>query len=188
MALRRPPLAAPCPSLLTLLLLVMLLLSNHITSPLAAAPASTWAARPFALVDPLPGTSRLQVAQEGLKFLESLSDKPVAPVVVIGPYRSGKSFLLNQLLGVPCSELFLADRGWCWLFRVSQAQQLQTAVSSSCQHRLSLPHSSCSRVLCPVFCRCGVWCWPHAGDRDQGHLGVGPADACQGCLRGAHGG
>ena len=31
---------------------------------------------------------------------------PVAPVVVIGPYRSGKSFLLNQLLGVPCDEGF----------------------------------------------------------------------------------
>ena len=26
------------------------------------------------------------------------------PVVVIGPYRSGKSFLLNQLLGVGCGE------------------------------------------------------------------------------------
>ena len=29
---------------------------------------------------------------------------PVAPVVVIGPYRSGKSFLLNQLLGVSCGK------------------------------------------------------------------------------------
>ena len=29
---------------------------------------------------------------------------PVIPVVVIGPYRSGKSFLLNQLLGVGCSK------------------------------------------------------------------------------------
>ncbi|MEW5300408.1 MAG: hypothetical protein WDW36_003340 [Sanguina aurantia] len=31
---------------------------------------------------------------------------PVAPLVVIGPYRSGKSFLLNQLLGVPCDVGF----------------------------------------------------------------------------------
>jgi hypothetical protein len=54
-------------------------------------------------VNPVPSTSHLQVAQEGLQFLESI-DTPVAPVVVIGPYRSGKSFLLNQLLGVPCSE------------------------------------------------------------------------------------
>lgn len=30
--------------------------------------------------------------------------QPVAPIVVIGPYRSGKSFLLNQLLGVPCGK------------------------------------------------------------------------------------
>lgn len=57
----------------------------------------------YALVNPVPSTSHLQVAQEGLQFLESI-DKPVAPIVVIGPYRSGKSFLLNQLLGVPCSR------------------------------------------------------------------------------------
>lgn len=29
-----------------------------------------------------------------------------AAVVVIGPYRSGKSFLLNQLLSVPCDTGF----------------------------------------------------------------------------------
>jgi hypothetical protein len=58
----------------------------------------------YALVTPVSSTSHLAVAQEGVRFLESLADTPVAPVVVIGPYRSGKSFLLNQLLGVPCSE------------------------------------------------------------------------------------
>jgi hypothetical protein len=58
-------------------------------------------------VNPVPSTSHLQVAQEGLQFLESI-DKPVAPIVVIGPYRSGKSFLLNQLLGVPCSRCLCA--------------------------------------------------------------------------------
>eukprot|EP00889_Picochlorum_renovo_P001452 jgi/Picre1/28482/NNA_003886.t1 len=31
---------------------------------------------------------------------------PIVPVVVIGPYRSGKSFTLNQLMEVPCDEGF----------------------------------------------------------------------------------
>lgn len=43
--------------------------------------------------------------QKGLNFLRGIVG-PVAPVVVIGPYRSGKSFLLNQLLQVPCDEGF----------------------------------------------------------------------------------
>lgn len=29
---------------------------------------------------------------------------PLFPVQVIGPYRSGKSFLLNQLLSLSCDE------------------------------------------------------------------------------------
>lgn len=57
----------------------------------------------YALVNPVPGTSHLKVADEGIQLLNSI-EGPVAPIVVIGPYRSGKSFLLNQLLGVPCSE------------------------------------------------------------------------------------
>lgn len=71
----------------------------------SASVCRAWEARPYALVNPVPSTSHLQVAQEGLALLESI-DKPVAPIVVIGPYRSGKSFLLNQLLGVPCSEWY----------------------------------------------------------------------------------
>jgi hypothetical protein len=54
-------------------------------------------------VNPVARTSHLKVADEGIALLNSI-DGPVVPVVVIGPYRSGKSFLLNQLLGVPCSE------------------------------------------------------------------------------------
>ena len=54
-------------------------------------------------MNPVAGTSHLKVADEGIALLNSI-DGPVSPVVVIGPYRSGKSFLLNQLLGVPCSE------------------------------------------------------------------------------------
>lgn len=47
----------------------------------------------------------MKVADEGIALLNSI-EGPVAPVVVIGPYRSGKSFLLNQLLGVPCNVGF----------------------------------------------------------------------------------
>jgi hypothetical protein len=66
-------------------------------------------------VNPVPSTSHLQVAQEGLQLLESI-DTPVAPIVVIGPYRSGKSFLLNQLLGVSCSEYLGAKQhGTTWV-------------------------------------------------------------------------
>ena len=42
---------------------------------------------------------------EGLDVLRGVRGA-VAPVVVIGPYRSGKSFLLNQLLGVACGAGF----------------------------------------------------------------------------------
>ena len=66
----------------------------------------------YALVNPVPSTSHLQVAKEGLQLLESM-DAPVAPIVVIGPYRSGKSFLLNQLLGVPCSKFTQAAGRVC---------------------------------------------------------------------------
>jgi hypothetical protein len=49
---------------------------------------------------------KLGVASEGLSFLASLGPC-VAPIVMIGPYRSGKSFTLNQLLEVDCGECSL---------------------------------------------------------------------------------
>ena len=49
--------------------------------------------------------TKLDIDPAGLELLRALKG-PVAPVVVIGPYRSGKSFLLNQLLGVGCSAPF----------------------------------------------------------------------------------
>lgn len=55
----------------------------------------------YLLVQQVPGRSQLSTAEEGLAVLRSVL-RPAAPVVVIGPYRSGKSFLLNQLLGVGC--------------------------------------------------------------------------------------
>lgn len=57
----------------------------------------------FALVHPVTDHTKLAVDEEGLAMLERLPG-PIAPVFVIGPYRSGKSFLLNQLLGVRCGE------------------------------------------------------------------------------------
>ncbi|GMH33914.1 hypothetical protein BSKO_01748 [Bryopsis sp. KO-2023] len=62
-------------------------------------------AEPRALVLPVEGRSKLQLDEAGLEFLRGIKS-PVAPVVVIGPYRSGKSFLLDQLLNVSCNEGF----------------------------------------------------------------------------------
>ncbi|GLI66294.1 hypothetical protein VaNZ11_010056, partial [Volvox africanus] len=61
--------------------------------------------RPLPLVLPLESRSQLSVQREGLDLLNSIPG-PVSPVVIIGPYRSGKSFTLNQLLGLPCNQGF----------------------------------------------------------------------------------
>lgn len=57
----------------------------------------------FAIVSPIDGHTKLQLEPEGLDIIRNL-EGPFSPVVVIGPYRSGKSFLLNQLLGVGCGK------------------------------------------------------------------------------------
>ncbi|MEW5316092.1 MAG: hypothetical protein WDW38_007478 [Sanguina aurantia] len=59
------------------------------------------------LVLPTDSKYQLAVNQQGMDLLRSITG-PVAPLVVIGPYRSGKSFLLNQLLGV----LFIDTEGF----------------------------------------------------------------------------
>ncbi|KAI4329733.1 hypothetical protein MLD38_028083 [Melastoma candidum] len=61
--------------------------------------------RAFPIVEPDPGHTKLQLSSEGLEILERITN-PVAAVAVIGPYRSGKSFLLNQLLSLSCYEGF----------------------------------------------------------------------------------
>ncbi|KAL4442076.1 hypothetical protein ABPG77_011337 [Micractinium sp. CCAP 211/92] len=61
--------------------------------------------RRFAIVQPMEDHSKLQVEQEGLQALRRIKGS-VCPVVVIGPYRSGKSFTLNQLMGVGCDAGF----------------------------------------------------------------------------------
>ena len=54
-------------------------------------------------MNPVLGHTKLEVDERGLAALRRIKG-PIAPVIVIGPYRSGKSFLLNQLLGVPCGK------------------------------------------------------------------------------------
>mmetsp|Transcript_14826 Transcript_14826/g.47296 ORF Transcript_14826/g.47296 Transcript_14826/m.47296 type:complete len:530 (+) Transcript_14826:150-1739(+) len=61
--------------------------------------------RPFRLVAPVEDHTKLAVSKEGIDVISRIEGL-VGAVVVIGPYRSGKSFLLNQLLGVPCDEGF----------------------------------------------------------------------------------
>ena len=60
--------------------------------------------RPFPIVLPSETErTKLTLQREGLDVLRGIKG-PIAPVVVIGPYRSGKSFLLNQMLGVSCGR------------------------------------------------------------------------------------
>ncbi|KAL6500540.1 hypothetical protein OROHE_025906 [Orobanche hederae] len=55
----------------------------------------------FPIIEPAPGHTKLRLAREGLEAIEKITT-PIAAVAVIGPYRSGKSFLLNQLLSLSC--------------------------------------------------------------------------------------
>ncbi|KAK6937591.1 Guanylate-binding protein/Atlastin, C-terminal [Dillenia turbinata] len=59
----------------------------------------------FPIVEPDPGHTKLRLSREGLEAIQRISN-PIAAVAVIGPYRSGKSFLLNQLLSLSCDEGF----------------------------------------------------------------------------------
>ncbi|XP_031123158.1 guanylate-binding protein 4 [Ipomoea triloba] len=59
----------------------------------------------FPIVEPDPGHTKLRLSKEGLEAIERITT-PIAAVAVIGPYRSGKSFLLNQLLSLSCDEGF----------------------------------------------------------------------------------
>ncbi|KMZ75694.1 Guanylate-binding-like protein [Zostera marina] len=59
----------------------------------------------FSIVEPDSSHTKLQINREGLQAIERIT-MPIAAVSVIGPYRSGKSFLLNQLLSLSCEEGF----------------------------------------------------------------------------------
>ncbi|KAJ9172026.1 hypothetical protein P3X46_015316 [Hevea brasiliensis] len=59
----------------------------------------------FPIIEPDPGHTKLRLASGGLEAIRRITT-PIAAVAVIGPYRSGKSFLLNQLLSLSCYEGF----------------------------------------------------------------------------------
>ncbi|URE00026.1 GTP binding protein [Musa troglodytarum] len=61
--------------------------------------------RAFPIVEPDSEHTKLRLAREGLEAIQRITT-PIAAVAVIGPYRSGKSFLLNQLLSLSCDEGF----------------------------------------------------------------------------------
>ncbi|TYH43674.1 hypothetical protein ES332_D11G143400v1 [Gossypium tomentosum] len=61
--------------------------------------------QPFPIVEPDPGHTKIRLSREGLEAISRINT-PIAAVAVIGPYRSGKSFLLNQLLSLSCYEGF----------------------------------------------------------------------------------
>ena len=83
-------------------------------SLLTAALSTRQEAVPLLLPDP-QNKNKLLLQPEGLKRLSDLRG-PVTVVSAIGQYRSGKSFLLNQLMELPC------DAG----FRVGHQRETQT--------------------------------------------------------------
>lgn len=56
--------------------------------------------KPFQVVRPTGNHTALIPVAEGLQQLAN-HDRPISVVSVVGPYHSGKSFLLNSLIGVP---------------------------------------------------------------------------------------
>ncbi|XP_069057459.1 guanylate-binding protein 1-like isoform X2 [Pleurodeles waltl] len=55
--------------------------------------------KPICLIENLPNEG-LQVNQEALEILSRIS-QPVVVVAIVGPYRTGKSYLMNKLAGKP---------------------------------------------------------------------------------------
>jgi hypothetical protein len=79
-------------------------------TPVSAAAAAAGGTKtpgvtyPLFLPDP-DNPTKLAPQKAGLDFVTSISGK-VAIVAAIGPFRSGKSFLLNQLMGQTCARGF----------------------------------------------------------------------------------
>uniref|UniRef100_A0ACD6A8U8 Uncharacterized protein n=1 Tax=Avena sativa TaxID=4498 RepID=A0ACD6A8U8_AVESA len=61
--------------------------------------------RAYPIVEPDYGHTKLRLSEQGLEAIRRI-ENPIAVVGVIGPYRSGKSFLLNQLLSLSCDKGF----------------------------------------------------------------------------------
>lgn len=57
------------------------------------------------IIEKDPGSSKLRVNPDGLARIRAMpAGTRLAPVVVIGPYRSGKTWLSNQMLNLTCGE------------------------------------------------------------------------------------
>lgn len=63
--------------------------------------------------------STIEITNEGLKFLNSIDEK-FGICVCVGPYRQGKSFLLNRLFGLKTgfevghTDLSCTQGAWIW--------------------------------------------------------------------------
>ena len=66
-----------------------------------------------------------QLTKEARRFLEGVQDIPVAAITVVGRYRSGKSYLLNNLAGMECRPRQALSDEAC-NFSVSQAPYSET--------------------------------------------------------------
>lgn len=60
----------------------------------------------IALLLPDASGNKLELQPQALARIEELTG-PVSVVSAIGQYRSGKSYLLNQLMQIPCSQGFM---------------------------------------------------------------------------------
>jgi hypothetical protein len=74
-------------------------------SPVDAPADARGGARALPLALPDDTHTKLVLQPEAVEWLRGLRG-PIALVSIIGPYRSGKSFLLNRLLDVPCERGF----------------------------------------------------------------------------------
>ena len=88
--------ARPATGLAVLIAMALALLSAALSAPPVAVP--------LLLPDP-QNKNKLLLQPEGLKRLSDVQG-PVTVVSAIGQYRSGKSFLLNQLMELPCDAGF----------------------------------------------------------------------------------
>lgn len=88
-----------------ILKLLLLTLTVSIWSLAAASSPPEDFQRAFPIVEPDPDHTKLRLSRVGLEAIQRITT-PIAAVGVIGPYRSGKSFLLNQLLSLPCDKGF----------------------------------------------------------------------------------
>ena len=96
------------------------------------------------LILPMAGNSRLEVQEEGLALLKSISG-PVAPVVVIGPYRSG-----DHESAAFVEEMLISFLMCLHLVGPREVLHSEPAAGGEMRRR--------------------VWCWPHERYADEGDL------------------